>query len=291
MRFLLIFILFLTYANAQTILVINSNSNIKKYQQTQEAFEKNFDGKFKSIDISKMKKQEIKKYLYDEYPDIVYAIGSRAYQYAYKYIPERKIFFSSIINWERLPKKEHFSGVLVEMHSEMHLTIIHSVFSKFKKYSILYSDYTQDVVSSFKKAANHIGVEVVTQKVKSTDDINYSKLLNSSDALIVIPDPIILKNRSAVESIFRVMKENKKPIITYDKLFLKYGALFSLSIDNPTIGRQISTMVQTYLDNKSSTSNIQYPTGTHTIFNIELAKELGIVIDKQNIQIIDEMYR
>jgi len=284
MRFILIFILFIIYAQAQTILVINSNYSISKYKQTQEAFAQNFDEKFKSIDISSMTPKEIKDYLYNEYPDIVYTIGSRAYQYAYKYIPEKKIFFSSIVNWKRLPKKEHFSGVLVELHSGMFLTMIRSMYKKFKKLGIIYSEYTKDVVSSLEDSSKHVGLKIITQKISSKDDIKIDSLLKQTDGLIIIPDPIVLGTKDVVIDIFTRAKAYKNPIIAYDKLFINYGAVLSISVDNPTIGRQIATMIKGYMK-KTDTHNIQYPTGTHVTFNKKSAKELEL--DLKNIEFIN----
>jgi len=275
MKFLLIFILFVTYVHAKTVLVMNSNSGINKYQQTQEAFEKDFEGDFTSIDISQMTQKEIEKYLYDEYPDIVYTIGSRAYQYAYKYIPEKKIFFSSIINWNRLPKKKHFSGVLTELHSEMQLTMIRSIFTNTKIFSIVHSKYTKDIISAFINGAKHVGFEIIAQEVESSADVDINKLLNQSDALIVIPDPVVLKNKDMVENIFKIASLQKKPVIAYDKLFFEHGAVLSISVDTPTIGRQVAIMIQNYI-NKKSTTNIQYPSGTNIVLNKKIVKELDI---------------
>ena len=44
MRFILIFVLFVVYVHAKTVLVMNSNSSIEKYNQTEESFKRNFSG-------------------------------------------------------------------------------------------------------------------------------------------------------------------------------------------------------------------------------------------------------
>ena len=85
--------------NAETVLVVNSNSDVKKYTETVEEFSKTFNKPFKTLDISHKNSKEIKKHLYDEYPDIVYAVGAKAYHYTNEYIPEKEIYFSSIVDW------------------------------------------------------------------------------------------------------------------------------------------------------------------------------------------------
>ncbi|PHS58277.1 MAG: ABC transporter substrate-binding protein [Sulfurimonas sp.] len=287
MRFILIFILFIVYVQAKTILVINSNSEISKYKETELAFRNSFKGEFSFLDISKMSKDEIKKYLYDEYPNIVYTIGTRAYKYVYKYIPEKKVFFSSIVNWKRLPKKKHFSGVLVELHSGMQLTMINSLCLNIKTFGIVYSHYSKDVVSAFINSAKNMNFNIVGQEIKSIKDINIDKLLNKSDSLILIADPIVISDKNTLKNIFKTAKKLKKPIFAYDKIFLKYGAMLSISVDNPTIGRQIATMIKSYLDKKYQ-KNIQYPVGSHVVFNKKVAEELKIELSNNKINIIDE---
>lgn len=61
----------LSFLNAQKILVINSNSQIDRYHQVEDAFKTSFTQPATYVDISQMDEKEIRNYLYDFYPDIV----------------------------------------------------------------------------------------------------------------------------------------------------------------------------------------------------------------------------
>lgn len=61
MRLLFFISLFTLALQAHTILVINSNSDVKKYNEAVEEFGKNFNHPFKTLDISNKSSNEIKK--------------------------------------------------------------------------------------------------------------------------------------------------------------------------------------------------------------------------------------
>lgn len=286
MRLILLMAVFSLFLHAQKILVISSNSEVEKYKETIDGFGKNFDGPFTILDISKMSQNAIKEYLYDEYPDIVYAVGTKAYQYANKYIPERKIYFSSIVNWKRLPIGNERYGVSNELHSGMQLTLIKSIFRDIDTIGVIYSKYTKDVVADLSQNAKSMGINIVSKKIDkdSLKDERLDDILERTQAVLLIADPVLLNDEKAVKNLFDLSRKHKKPIFAYHELFIKYGATLAISVDNPTIGRQISAMIQSTL-RCENIKKIQYPAGTKVIFNKKAAKEMGLKYSK-NISLI-----
>jgi putative ABC transport system substrate-binding protein len=266
---------------AQDVLVIDSNSKVEKYNESVDAFVKNFHKPYKILNIGTMKSADIKESLYAQYPDIVYAVGSKAYQYAYKYIPEKKIFFSSIVNWKRLPKVDEMFGISNEIYSGMQLTLIKSVFPEIKSIGVVYSKYTKNIVDDLKQNANKLGIKILSKEVTidSIKNVDLTTLVKHSESMLIISDPIFLSNQTLVEKMFKISSKYKKPIFAYHKLFIKYGAILSISVDNPTIGRQMASIITDCLDDKKI-KNIQYPIGTKVVFNKKVAKKLGIKYSK-----------
>ncbi|MEA2027437.1 MAG: ABC transporter substrate binding protein [Campylobacterota bacterium] len=263
----------LSFLNAQKILVINSNSQIDRYHQVEDAFKTSFTQPATYVDISQMDEKEIRNYLYDFYPDIVYTIGTKAYQYAYKYIPEKKIFFSSIVNYERLSSTKRYFGVSNELHSGMQLTLIKSFFPTIKDLTVIYSDYTQDILEHYNEEAKVLGITLTTQKISSPEMIDKAKLAQS-DGLLLIADPILIKDEAKVKEIFKYMKQKRKPIFAYHELFIAHGATLVISIDANTIGRQIASMIHSFSSDNAFTP-IQVPVGTTVIFNQRVANQLS----------------
>jgi ABC-type uncharacterized transport system substrate-binding protein len=262
---------------AQTILLVNSNSNVKKYTETIDEFRKNFNKPFKTVDISNMSGSEIKKYLYDEYPDIVYAVGAKAYQYANEYIPEKEIYFSSVVDWKKLSPSTNRYGVSNELNSGMQLTLIKSIFSNIKTIGVVHSRYTQNIVDDLSHEAEQMGIKITAVKIdeSSLKSMEFDDAIKESDAMLVISDPLFLNDEKAVVKLFSGSKMYKKPVIAYHKLFIKYGATLVLSADNQTIGRQISTMIESNI-NHEPIEKIQYPAGTNIVFNKKAAIMSGV---------------
>jgi len=277
MRLLVLLHLLLFVASAQSILLMNSSDNVEKYNQAATAFKENFHQPIKMINISDMNTKEIKKYLYDEYPDIIYTIGSKSYQYANRYLPEKTIFFSSIVNWKRLPLSKNQYGISNEVYSGMQLTLIKSIFPKISSIGVIYSKYTKNIVDSLKMNAQKLGIKIVAQEVnkESVKKKDFQPLLKETQALILISDPVLLSEQEVVKDIFKESAKLNKAIFAYHQLFINYGALLTISVDNPTIGRQMATTITDYLQ-KQKISKVQYPIGTKVIFNKRVADKLGI---------------
>ena len=287
MRFLLIFI-FVVSLSAEKVLIINSNSGVQKYNNVIETFQDTFSYPHTILDISTMSSKEIKEYLYDNYPDLVYCVGNKAYQYAYKYLPEKKIFFSSVVNWKRLPATQKLYGISNELHGGVELTLITTIFKDVKKIGIVYSKYTQDLYENLHKYALKMGIKLIAKQINKPTDVDFKKLLDQTDAFLIIPDPVLLSSKNDVEKLFRVSKHLKKPIFAYDELFIQYGAVLVISVDTPTIGRQAAVMMENIIADKKI-KKIQYPIGTSIIFNKKVAQEMGIKYDLNSLSIVNEI--
>ncbi len=287
MRTLFILALLIINLYGSKLLVLNSNSKIEKYKSVQKAFTENYKGDFEVLDLSKISKKQIKEYLYDEYPDTVYAIGTKAYSYANMFIPEKTIFFSSIVNYKRLNIKNNRYGVSNELHSGMNLIIIKSLFTDISSLGIIYSEYTKDLFESFRENAESMGIIIKGEKISKNGDIDRT-LLKETDALVMIADPMLLKNEADVLEIFQEMNSLKKPVFAYHELFIRFGASVVISAHNPTIGAQVASMVKDYQDKKDF-PKIQIPMGTNVIFNKKTADALGLKYNEQALSVVNKV--
>jgi putative tryptophan/tyrosine transport system substrate-binding protein len=271
---------------SETILVMDSNAKVKKYTETIDAFRKSINQDFTVLDLSDMSAKEVKNALYDIYPDIVYAVGAKAYQYANAYIPEKTIYFSSIIDFKKFDIHGKRYGISNELHSGMQLTLIKSVFPNVKSLGVMYSQHTENILHDLHQNAQKIGIRLIPLKITKApmERAKLESFIKDSDALMIIPDPLLLSNTARVSTFFNLTKKYKKAVIAYHELFINYGAVLALSVDNPTIGRQVAMMIQNHSSNEQ-TMAIQYPVGTHIIFNKHEADKLGLTINPDIAQI------
>nr|MDA3908454.1 ABC transporter substrate binding protein [Sulfurimonas sp.] len=222
--------------------------------------------------------------------DTVYAIGAKAYQYANQYIPEKKIYFSSIMNWKRLDMSGERYGISHELNAEMHLTLIKSIFSNIKTIGIVYSNYTEDVANDFVIEAQSLGITISLHKFSKSSiiDEDFGNILSKTEAMIIMPDPILLSDDNIVKNLFKLSKKYKKPIFAYHELFIKYGAALITSVDNPTIGRQVATMINSATKTDAN-QQIFYPAGTKVIFNKKIVLNLEIGFNEQVTSVMAEV--
>ena len=263
------------------IILLNSDTSVVKYNEAQEAFKKTFTLPVQEVNLAekKWKISEIEDLLYDEYPDIVYCIGSKAYLVANKYVSEKDIVFSSIINWHRLPLIEKSYGVSNELHTGMQITLFRYVFPDVKKIGVLYSgQYNSQWFNKTRTEAKEMGVEIIGQAVSKTKNSVFAleNIIPEINALWLISDPKIMADKKILMDIFSVCEARKIPIFSYHDIFAEYGAVLIVSVDNPTIGRQAAGMVMEVVSGEKIEEKVQYPAGSHIVLNLKKVKEYGL---------------
>lgn len=280
MKTILLILLSTLFLNAQSILVINSNPKTKKYAEAIEEFSQEFNAPFDILDISNKNDIQIREALYTIYPDIIYAVGSKAYSYASEYLPEKPIYYSSLAGWNTVHAKQNRFGIFDELPLSVQITLLKAIFTDLKSIGVVYSRYTEKVMNDLIDEGKIFNINIIPLPIDgaSSDKINFEPLVSQSDILLVIPDPLFLEDEHVVKKFFETADHDHKPVIAYHELFIKYGAVLSISADNPTIGRQIASMIQNY-DPHNPESSIQYPAGTRIILNKPQAVKIDMHFD------------
>lgn len=263
------------------IMVINSNASIDKYRIAQKEFTKLLPNPVMEVDLGgeKLKLREIEDLLYDQYPDLVYCIGTKAYLLANKFISDRNIVFTSIIDWQRLPMAEKTCGVSNELSPEMQITLFRYMFPELNKIGVLFSPkYNKHWFKKAEQAAKHMGIQLIGRPLSKKRNIipELNELLTEIDALWLISDPVILAGKETLADLFKRCDEQLIPILTYHPAFAEYGAMMIISVDHATTGRQAAAMTREVLSNDTVEEKVQSPTGSHIILNLKKADEYGL---------------
>ena len=263
------------------IMVINSNASVDKYKVAQEEFTRFISTPVTEIDLGarKWKLREIEDFLYDEYPDLVYCIGTKAYLLANKFISDRNIVFSSILNWHRLPLTQKTYGVSSELNPEMQITLYRYIFPGLKRIGVLYSSkYNRHWFNKAQKAAKEMDVEIIGRSLSKRRDTlpELSGLLKEIDALWLISDPVVMSDKNTLIEVFKQCDVNKIPILSYHDALAEYGAMVIVSVDNPTTGRQAAAISREVLSKDVVKKKVQLPAGSHIFLNLKKANEYGL---------------
>ena len=118
-----------------TVIVLNSDVSIDKYSVAHTEFKSIMSNVADEIDLGSkwLDEEGIKKKIIEIDPDIIYCIGSKAYQMAYKMRRGRKLVFSLMINWKRFPVRKNVYGVSNELPQIMQLTMYRYFFPDLHK--------------------------------------------------------------------------------------------------------------------------------------------------------------
>jgi len=264
------------------ILLMNSDATLEKYEKAGNGFKKTLPHPVVEVrlDEKKWTLSRIEDLIYDDDPQLIYCIGTKAYLVADKYANKTERIFSSIINWMRLPRTESTFGVSNELHPGMQIMLFRHIFPHVKKIGVLYStEYNSQWFAEAREQAQDMDVEIVGQAVSGKEKGTISslkELLPRIDALWLISDPVIMSNSTSFTEVLKECDEKKTPVFSYHDAFVKYGATLILSVDHPTIGRQAAGIALEVLAGEKMEEKVQYPAGSHITLNLNKVKDYGV---------------
>lgn len=274
------------------ILIVNSDYSVKKYALAQDVFEANQEKSSTSINLPDLSTDEASDLIKKNKFKIIYCIGTKAYMLAHGLAPEKNIVFSSAINWRRLPVTEKSYGIAQELPAATQLMMYRYLFPEIKKIGVLYSEqFNHEWLENAVQSAKDVGIAVVGQNISEGQNLSteIKKLLPEVDALWLISDPHVLADRSAVSVIFQQTEMSNKPVFTYNKVFIDFGALLVISADTPTIARQVSAQVDELLGMKVVKKRVSNPAGSHVILNMKRLKNYSLKLNKEALGSVNQI--
>ncbi|NOR71581.1 MAG: hypothetical protein GQ532_18155 [Methylomarinum sp.] len=274
------------------LLIVNSDYSVKKYALAQDVFEANQEKPSISINLPDLSSDEASDLIKKNQFKIIYCIGTKAYLLVQRLVPEQNIVFSSAINWRRLPVTEKSYGIAQELPAGMQLMMYRYLFPEIKKIGVLYSkQFNNELLQEAIQSAEDMGIDVIGQDVSDGQNLSTAikKLLPEVDALWLISDPHVLADRAAVSVIFQQTKISKKPVFTYSKVFIDFGALLVISADTPTIGRQVSARVDDLLGGRVDMERVSIPAGSHVVLNMKQLKNYSLKLNKEALGSVNQI--
>jgi putative ABC transport system substrate-binding protein len=277
-----------------TVLVVNSDGNIDKYNQALEGFISTQSFSVSTVDLGKssIKAIDLEQSIDSLSPAIIYAIGAKAYLATYKQQNRAPLLFSSAINWQRLPNDEDIYGVAIEVPLNYQLFMYNYFFPDIRKIGVLYNQqYNEEVVKQAEKISKGMGIQLVMQKMRKGENIKplLRNLLSQVDAIWLIADPIVLASASNLSSLFEFTEQASIPVFSYEPAFKNYGPTLTISADSKTIGRQVATLAHSILQNQATGKKVQDPVGTHITLNMRQIRRLNIHLNEEALDSVTEI--
>ena len=278
------------------VMILNSDISIYKYSMAQSELKSKISNLKSEIDLGSkwIDEEAIKNMILDINPDIIYCIGSKAYQMAYKLAGNKNIVFSLVINWRRHPISKGTYGISNELLQGIQLMMYRYFFQDMSKIGILYSKtYNKEWFDAAVDSAKDVGISVIGKSINKPDQIEsaLNKLLPKVDALWLIPDPMVIYDIESVNKLFKQCQVAGKPIYTYDKAFADLGATLIMSADIPTMIRQSAEIVYSLQEDQKIEKKMQNPAGSHIILNIKKVEEYGLNLNIEALDSVNEIVR
>ncbi len=260
--------------------MLNSDASVEKYRIPQEEFQKTAPLPVNVVNLAddKWEAADIEEMLYDEDPELIYCIGTRAYLVAHTYLSKTPTVFSSIINWLRLPITEGTYGISNELHAGMEMMLFRYIFPEVERIGVLYSKkYTGEWFNTAQEHAKEIEITIVGYDISKRNAIpTLKKLLPGVDAFWLISDPELISNKDDLKMILDVCDAGKIPVFSYHEAFAQYGAILTISEDIPTIGRQAAVLAMELLRGEKPEEHVQFPAGSYIVLNLKKVKEYQV---------------
>ena len=279
----------------KSVLIINSDQSVKKYALIHEAFKSKLSADAPSIKIEEINLADIfsvdtikRRIGIFQRPDIIHAIGSDAYELAKDAVQNTMtnkkpvIVFSGIFDWHRFEKDmgSKTYGMALELPADLQLILIMDIFPNMSTLGVLYSQpHNQKWFEETRSEAEEMELSLRGKIIGSSNDISnaLAELIPHVDAIWLIPDPIVLKYKQNVSTIFQQASAQQKPILTYAKSE-KHDAVLILQAKLSTIGEQLAGSVKNILKTGDIPKNVQEPSGSRVLLNKKKAIEYGIEI-------------
>lgn len=279
-------------AQAQAkILIVNSDNTVQKYQQVKDAFKVQMTphaGRIIDFDVQQAGQPELlEKLIKDESPDLIYSIGSQAYQLATQFGGTKPVLFSSVINWQRFQRGGNSYGVANELSLSQELSLLRYVLPNLQRIGVIYDPhFSAERIADARNQCRELGLTLVEQTIDEDHPLeqHLDGLLDKIDVLWLIADPGVLADRATVEKIFTGSSEHQKPVYTYSDVFMNYGASLVVAADTPTMGRQAANMALAILQREPIKETVQTPAGSHITLN---ACQLGKLKKDYNADALD----
>ena len=136
-----------------------------------------------------------------------------------------------------------------------------------------------------------MGIEIIGQHIsEGKQTIKALKdLMPKVDVLWLISDPLIMTDKENLTEVFNECEAKKVPVFSYHDIFVEYGAVLIVSVDEPTIGRQAAGMAKEITSVGKMEEKVQYPAGSHIILNLKKVKEYGLEYNEEALSVVNKI--
>lgn len=170
------------------------------------------------------------------------------------------------------------SAIYIDSPPERQIFLAKILLGQAKTIGILLSEKTFPDKSHIISTLNNVGLSPRIEDVSPNDNIirKLSRVINNSDALLALPDPIIF-NRNTARNILLTTYRQRIPVIGFSANYVKAGALAAVFSTPEQIARQTGETIISILTNPTAFPyGGTYPENFSISINQNVARSLGL---------------
>jgi putative ABC transport system substrate-binding protein len=277
-------------ARKKSRIFIVKSRNITSYNEAVEGFRKwsskdwdiveyNLVGTIRNAD-------EMMRRLEKVHPDLVIAVGAKALIALTQSRCMHPVVFCMVMN-PAVYNLQGFNatGVFLAVAPEEQLKVLVSLNPKIRKVGVLLRAQTrQNLFGSVGLLAQNYGVEVIAVEIGSEKEIpvKLKEVLGKVDALWMLDDSFI-HTKEILDFVILKSLENELAFMAISSVFVKEGALVSLSPSFYSNGHQASQVADVILAKKLKPKDIpvKFHENPELVINLKVARKIGVVVPKE----------
>ncbi|HET6628289.1 MAG TPA: ABC transporter substrate binding protein [Woeseiaceae bacterium] len=230
-------------------------------------------------------------------PDLIVAIGVLAAEFSHQNFSNVPVLYAMVPEPQAYGLTgSNIAGISLDIPIERQLTVYRSMVKDLKSLGAIYDpEKSGAFVEEAKAVAHRLGLVLHTREVESQKQVPAAlrALVNEEqiDALWMIPDPTVLSPES-FKFLLLSSFENDLPFLAASDIFVKVGALASLTPDYTDVGRQGCELATALKNGELSFAKVDVvgPAKINLSINLKTAQKIGLTIPEEVIATADVVY-
>ncbi|MGB7814835.1 MAG: ABC transporter substrate binding protein [Methylotenera sp.] len=282
------FVPVLAYAYTGITFVISSPTQANK-EFIEDFKEELISSKNTNLHVKIIELQETEKLVVAENSELVIALGVKALEASSKLkhtTPVLGVFtplptFNSLL----LASKRdlgNFSAIVLDQPYMRQMSLIKTVLPDVKNLGILLGSTSSQYGELLKDVGEKSTFNILEENINQESDLipKLKKVLDSTDALMAIPDPLIY-NRETAQPILLTSYRHQKPVFGYSQSYVRAGALAAVYSSTKQLAQQAAEIAVKSQQAPGLLPPPQTPKYFSVMVNYQVARSL-------NIQLADE---
>lgn len=215
-------------------------------------------------------------------PPLIVAVGVQALQQAVSLGGRQPVIGVLIPQpaFEKIrsaPGAENVSAIFLDQPLPRQMQLLRKLLPAADSVGILLGPTSARSEGQLTKAAKDAGLKPVTAHVENENELTptLKQLLENSDALLAVPDPLI-HSRDTAQTVLLTSYRHQKPVIGFSQAYVSAGALAAVYSSPAHIARQTAEIIGNYPDRQLALPPPQPPRYFSAGINRQVARSLGI---------------